>query len=71
MNVKKENTWRALKDEPMLITSWLCRFGWHRWEQWSDPYIPKGGSANIQTSTCACCNRVRVLTMKDQNGQSQ
>lgn len=71
MNTEQENTWRALQDEPMLIDSFLCRIRWHRWTVWSDPYIPKGGSANIQTSTCACCNQVRVLTLRDQRGISQ
>lgn len=68
MDAEKENTFRALKDEPLLITSWLCRFGWHRWEQWGNPYLPKGGSHNIQTSNCACCNKLRVRTIKDQDG---
>ncbi len=71
MNIEKENTFRALKDEPLLIESWLCRFGWHRWEKWSNPYIPKGGSNNLQTSSCACCNKVRVYSVKDQHGHSK
>ena len=70
MNAKKENTFRALTDEPLINTSWLCRFGWHRWTVWSDPYIPKGGTDNLQTSSCACCNKVRVLKMVDQRGRS-
>lgn len=70
MNVAKENTFRALKDQTLLIDSWLCRFGWHTWEKWSRPYIPKGGQFNLQDSTCACCNKVRVRKLKDQNGNS-
>ena len=69
MNVEKENTWRALQDEPLLITSWLCRFRWHRWSQWSDPYIPNNGNHNIQVSHCVHCDRMRVVTLTDQNGR--
>lgn len=69
MNVEKENTFRALKDDPLLITSWLCRFSWHRWTQWSDVYMPKGG-ANLQDATCVHCKKVRVHKVKDQNGFS-
>jgi hypothetical protein len=60
MNIEKENTFRALKDEPLLITSLLCRFGWHRWTQWSDVYLPKNASTNIQDAHCGCCNKMRI-----------
>jgi hypothetical protein len=60
MNVEAENTFRALKDEPLLITSWLCRFGWHRWTQWSEVYLPKGGRNNVQHGHCGHCNKMRV-----------
>ncbi len=68
MNVDAENTFRTLKDEPLLIRSWLCRFGWHRWTEWSEVYVPKGGSYNLQHANCACCNKMRVHKLKDQNG---
>jgi hypothetical protein len=70
MNTDKENTFRALKDEPPLVSSWLCRFGWHRWEQWSNVYLPKNGSHNLQHAYCACCNKLRVHRVKDQTGIS-
>ena len=60
MNIAKENTFRALKDDPLLITSPLCRFGWHRWTQWSEVYLPKNGKNNIQHAHCGCCNQMRV-----------
>ena len=60
MNIEAENTFRALKDDPLLITSWLCRFGWHRWTQWSEVYLPKNGTNNIQHAHCDCCNKMRV-----------
>ena len=70
MNVSKENTFRALKDETLIVDSWLCRVGWHRWEVWSRPYIPNGGKYNLQDSSCACCGMIRVRKLKDQNGHS-
>lgn len=70
MNIAKENTFRALKDDPLIITAWLCRWGWHRWTQWSEVYLPKGGQYNLQHAHCACCNKMRVHKVKDQNGHS-
>lgn len=67
-SVDVENTMRALKDEPLLIRSWLCRFGWHRWTQWSEVYLPTNGAYNIQHAHCANCNKMRVHKLKDQNG---
>ena len=67
-SVDTENTMRALKDEPLLIRSWLCRFGWHRWTQWSEVYLPTNGAYNIQHAHCANCNKMRVHKLKDQNG---
>ena len=56
-----ENTARILKDEIPLVTSFLCRFGWHTWEQWSKAYQPnKNNDKYIQTKTCACCNKMIV-----------
>ena len=60
MNAEKENTFRALQDDDLLVTSWLCRFGWHNWTQWSEVYLPKNGVNNIQHSHCAHCNKMRV-----------
>jgi hypothetical protein len=70
MNIDQENTLRALKDEPLIVNSWLCRWGWHRWTQWSEVYLPKGGNANVQHAHCACCNKMRVHKVKDQNGRT-
>ena len=64
MTAEEENTFRALKDEPLLITSWLCRFGWHRWAKWSEVYIPKNGRMNIQHAHCVDCNTMRVRKVK-------
>lgn len=37
MSPEKENTFRALKDEPLLMTSKWCRFGIHKWTRYNDP----------------------------------
>ncbi len=60
MSAAKENTFRILKDEAPLVTSWLCRFCWHRWTHWSEVYLPKGGAHNIQHAHCAHCNKMRI-----------
>lgn len=65
---EKENTFRALKDEPLLIKSWLCRFGWHQWTEWSEVYVPKGGGNNLQHGHCANCNQMRVRKVRDDRG---
>ena len=70
MNTEKENTFRALKDEALLVTSVLCRFNWHRWEQWSVPYIPKNGNSNVQHRYCACCNKMSIRRLRDDKGQA-
>lgn len=63
MNIEHENTIRALRDEQPLITNRWCHWGFHRWEQWSHAYIPKGGYKNLQHAYCACCNKMRVRTV--------
>ena len=37
MSPEKENTFRALKDEPLLMTSHWCKFGIHKWTRYTDP----------------------------------
>lgn len=57
MNAEKENTFRMLKDEPLLATRpILCRLGWHKWLKWSEV---KRSPASIwvrQSRFCAACN---------------
>jgi|FreactTroBogLake_1042271.scaffolds.fasta_scaffold00557_16 hypothetical protein len=53
-SAEKENVFRVLKDEPLLVTSFWCRFGWHRWLKWSEP--KKDGIHAVQTRTCSSCN---------------
>lgn len=37
MSPEKENTFRALKDEPLLMTSHWCKFGIHKWTKYNEP----------------------------------
>ncbi len=57
-----ENTARILKDEEPLVTGFWCRFGWHSWTKWSNPYQPnpKGSDKYIQTQKCVHCHRYSV-----------
>lgn len=56
MNSEEENTFRALREEPLLVTRFWCRFGFHRWTKWSHP-IPKfsGSSYARQERECVGC----------------
>jgi hypothetical protein len=70
MSPEKENTFRALKDEPLLMTSIWCRFGIHKWTRYSEPaklgttycgsvFSPgRGGyyAIMIQEKRCVNCN---------------
>jgi len=33
---EKLNTFRALKEEDLLVTSRWCRFGWHSWTKYRE-----------------------------------
>ena len=33
----KENIIRKLKEEPLLVTSFWCRFGLHNWNKYNEP----------------------------------
>ena len=58
MNAAKENTFRALRDEELLVTSFLCRFGWHTWTKYREPELVREGiyKLNIQARRCSSCN---------------
>ena len=71
MNVAHENTARALRDQPLITKSKLCRFGIHTWEQWSKPYLPKGGegTGSIQHRYCASCNKAEAIKVSIQGAK--
>jgi hypothetical protein len=58
VNAEKENTFRMLREEELLVTSWLCRFGWHKWTKYRDPETSRfGGYVYLtQYRFCSCCN---------------
>lgn len=58
MNSEKENIFRTLKEEPLLMTSFLCRIGWHRWLKYEKPVLKENGGVYryiIQYRTCDSC----------------
>jgi hypothetical protein len=72
MSPVKENTFRALKDEPLLATSKLCWLGFHKWTRLGEPvkagtrYLSFGGWHNIlvQEKRCVHCNKVSYKNTK-------
>lgn len=63
MSAEKENTFRALKDERLLMTSIWCIFGIHKWTRYSDPVkiettYSNGAYRSImrQDKRCVHCN---------------
>lgn len=55
-----ENTFRALKGEPLFVDRWQCTIGWHRWSKWSEPQKKPHESYYRQHKTCVDCERVKV-----------
>jgi len=57
MSLEAENTFRALKDLPLIETRPIrCWLGWHKWTKYSDPRR-SGGSIYIrQGRYCVACN---------------
>jgi len=65
MNAAKENTFRALRDEELLVTSFLCRFGWHRWTKYREPEVVRQNiyKLTVQQRRCASCNLADQVTL--------
>ena len=60
-----ENTARALREQPALVTGMFCRFNFHRWTKWS-PVIRSPGSIYYrQERYCADCNKYEELKGKN------
>ena len=59
MNADKENTFRALRDEDLLVTFWGCRFGFHKWTKYREPDNIREGYYDVvqQTRRCGSCNK--------------
>ena len=58
MNAAKENTFRALREEELLVTFWGCRFGIHKWTKYREPDIVREGRYEYQRPErrCGFCN---------------
>lgn len=58
MSVESENTFRALKDEPLIVTSKWCWWGFHKWTMWDNSRQNKDYHEVwvIQRKTCIHCN---------------
>ena len=66
MNAEKENTFRALKDQPLLATNqWWCRLGIHSWLPWKDPVKNRRGAYDYveQFRVCGHCNKAERRQM--------
>ena len=63
MKVEHENLIRTLRNEPILVTSILCRFGLHKWTKWlnlqgDDRY--EVYETRYQQRYCIHCNRQQI-----------
>ena len=56
---EKENTFRRLAEEPLLVKSAWCYLGLHKWAMWSSPQKYQGNE--VQVRTCANCNKAAVI----------
>jgi hypothetical protein len=61
--VDKENTIRALRDQPLAVSSWKCRWGWHTWSRWGEPKADSYRLYMIQEAECIYCNTKRVTRL--------
>lgn len=64
--MSKENTFRALANKPLIADRWRCRFGWHRWSQWSDPKRDQVIPGWNQSKFCVDCNRFKLIKLKEE-----
>ena len=55
------NTFNSIVDRPLVVTRFWCKFGFHRWQKWSDIHeTNKIGYTHIteivQDRYCDSCN---------------
>jgi len=56
---EQENTFRILSEEPLLVTSFWCRFGLHNWTKYREPERTRqytGPDLLLQIRCCGSCN---------------
>lgn len=59
MSAEKENVFRTLREEELLVTFWGCRFGMHKWTKYREPAAGRdkwGSSITVQERRCSSCN---------------
>jgi len=62
ISIEKENTFRALSDQPLLAKKqWHCACNIHTWLPWSEPINSKRGVYEVieQYRACGYCNKVQ------------
>ena len=67
MTTENENILRTLADKPLLVTKVWCKFGLHRWTQWSGIKNTQTSKRSYQERSCAWCNKIeaRSVTIDD------
>lgn len=65
MDAEKENTFRVLRDQEPLVTSFWCKFGLHRWTKWKQHsmgsvkfFYRHFGRHHVFERQCVHCNYV-------------
>ena len=63
---EKENTFRTLAEQPLLIKSRWCSFGFHKWTQYSTPKSRKEGMYQVdyQLRSCSSCNEYDLKVLR-------
>lgn len=58
MSAEKENVFRTLREEELLVTFWGCRFGFHKWTKYREPEHIRESYYEVvqQTRRCGSCN---------------
>lgn len=58
MSAEKENVFRTLREEELLVTFWGCKFGWHKWTKYREPERKQEGiwTYIVQSRSCTSCN---------------
>ena len=59
MSAEKENVFRTLREEELLVTFWGCRFGIHKWTKYREPEKEREGLYVVvsQQRRCGSCNK--------------
>lgn len=66
MSADKENIFRTLREEELIVPFWGCRFGLHKWTKWREPESFKESIYvfTIQQRRCSSCNKAGRTVLK-------